>query len=103
MDKLKKHKNDTENKTAGDDDGLLSRIKSKGRSILGEDFIIHITNNSRFILEGYKGISEYNDNFVRIKTVSGQVLVKGSDIQLKNMSDQVICVTGKLKSVEFDN
>lgn len=81
---------------------IIYDVKEFGRNILAQDCIIHIITNREFILEAYKGILEYSEKSVKIKTHDGAVAVHGDKLELKNISDEVLCITGKIKEVKFD-
>ena len=54
------------------------------------------------ILENFKGILEYEEFFVRISTHIGIVNINGFNLNLENMTNDDIKVTGKIESIEME-
>ncbi len=62
---------------------------------------ITLIGNRQLFLENYKGIIEYEDNKVRIKTHEGVVSLEGSGILIKEITSEDIMVTGTISSIQF--
>ncbi len=62
---------------------------------------IQIIGNREMVIEGYKGILEYDDNLLRIRVKGMCLSVWGSDLQLKCMNDENVIITGSLAQIEF--
>ena len=63
---------------------------------------ITITGFDEMIIENFKGILEYEEFFVRINTHIGIVSINGFNLNLENMTNDDIKVTGKIESVDFE-
>ena len=63
---------------------------------------IIITGFDEMIIENYKGILEYEEFFVRINTHIGIVSINGYELNLENMTDDDIKVTGKIESIDIE-
>lgn len=61
-----------------------------------------ITGFNEIIIENYKGILEYEEFFVRINTHIGIININGFSLNLENMTNDDIRVTGKIESLEFE-
>ena len=61
-----------------------------------------ITGFEELIIENYKGILEYENFFVRISTHIGIVNINGFNLNLENMTNDDIRVTGKIESIELE-
>lgn len=55
------------------------------------------------IIENYKGILEYEEFFVRINTHIGIVSINGFNLNLENMTNDDIRVTGKIESIDLES
>lgn len=53
------------------------------------------------VIEGYRGILEYDDNLLRIRVKGMSLSVWGSNLQLKCMNDENVIITGRLAQIEF--
>ena len=63
---------------------------------------IVITGFDELIVENFKGILEYEKFFVRISTYIGIISINGYNLNLENMSDDDIKVTGKIESLDIE-
>ncbi|MCI8383370.1 MAG: sporulation protein [Clostridia bacterium] len=63
---------------------------------------IMITGFDEMIIENFKGILEYEEFFVRISTHIGIININGFNLNLENMTNDDIKVTGKIESMEIE-
>lgn len=63
---------------------------------------ISIIGFDEMVIENYKGILEYEEFFVRISTHMGIVNINGYNLNLENMTNDDIKVTGKIESLEIE-
>ncbi len=61
-----------------------------------------ITGFDEMIIENFKGILEYEEFFVRINTHIGIININGFNLNLENMTDDDIKVTGKIESIDME-
>lgn len=81
---------------------IISDISDFGKKSIHENFLIHTVGSTELVLENYKGITEYNDACVKIKTNTQTVKICGRNLEIANMVDEVVCVTGCITSVNFE-
>ncbi len=62
---------------------------------------IQLTGNREAIVEGCKGILEYDDCMIRLKTKSMQISFWGSGLMLKCLNTDNVIIEGKLERLEF--
>lgn len=63
---------------------------------------ITITGFDEMIIENFKGILEYEEFFVRINTHIGIININGFNLNLENMTNDDIKVTGKIESMDIE-
>ena len=63
---------------------------------------ISVIGFDEMIIENYKGILEYEEFFVRINTYIGIVSINGYKLNLENMTNDDIKVTGKIESIDIE-
>ena len=61
-----------------------------------------ITGFDEMIIENYKGILEYEEFFVKINTHIGIININGFNLNLENMTNDDIKVTGKIESMDIE-
>ena len=54
------------------------------------------------IIENYKGILEYEDYYIRVKTSIGIVNIHGINLRLEKMTENNIKITGKIETIELE-
>lgn len=52
-------------------------------------------------LENYRGITEYTDSLVRIRTKSGQIRVTGEKLRVDYYTNDEMKITGQIRSIEY--
>lgn len=62
---------------------------------------IELSGNTRAVVEGCKGILEYEDDVIRLNTASGIVRFMGQNLGMNCLSEDSAVVEGKILSVEF--
>ena len=63
---------------------------------------ITIVGFDELLIENFKGILEYQDYFVRISTEIGIVNINGFNLNLNQITDEDILVTGKIENLDFE-
>lgn len=64
---------------------------------------VTILKFEQMLIENYKGILEYQDFFIRLKTNIGIINVNGFNLTLEEMTTDDILVKGKIESVDFES
>lgn len=59
------------------------------------------SSNREVVIEGCRGVLEYDENIVCIDTGKMTVRFMGRDLQLRNYVDQSVTIDGFINSVEF--
>lgn len=63
---------------------------------------IIITGFDEMIIENFKGILEYEEFFVRVNTHIGIININGFNLNLENITNDDIKVTGKIESMDME-
>lgn len=58
-----------------------------------------VIGNESVLLENYKGIIEYEENVIRL---SNNINVFGSKLNIEEITDDDILITGIIKNIEFE-
>ena len=62
---------------------------------------IELSGNTCAVVEGCKGILEYEDDVIRLNTASGIVRFMGQNLGMNCLSEDSAVVEGKILAVEF--
>ena len=81
----------------------LDRLLEMPKEIYSDVPKITITGFGEIIIENYKGILEYEEFFVKIKTYIGNININGYRLELENMTNDDIKVKGKIESIDLES
>ncbi len=62
---------------------------------------LQIIGSRELTLDGCKGIAEYSDYAVMIKTACGLISVSGQKLNIKYLSVNSVVIEGKISGIEF--
>lgn len=54
------------------------------------------------LIENYKAILEYQDFYIRLSTYIGIININGFELNLNEMTNDDILITGKIESIDFE-
>ncbi len=82
--------------------GYSVKNKSKFFSELKIEYPqLTIQSNKEIVVEGCKGIIEYNKDSIKISVGKMQMLFCGDDLTLKSLNPDNIVLTGNFKTIEY--
>ena len=88
--------------------GKVSRVTQRVEQILelpsgslSGSARIELSGNRRAVVEGCRGIMEYEDGLIRLNTTSGMVRFIGRDLCMSCLSEDSAVITGYILSVEY--
>ena len=61
--------------------------------------ILTVTGQMELHVENYRGILEYTDALIRVKTKIGQIKIEGADLQIEYYTNDEMKVTGQITQV----
>lgn len=71
------------------------------KEVLLDTVLISCIGNRELTLENYKGILEYSDTCIRVKTNPYIVKITGTGLELRNMTQELLYITGKISGFGF--
>ena len=80
----------------------IDKLLEIPKEIYSNEVKITIIGFEEVLVENYQAILEYEEYFVRIKTVTGIVNFNGYGFNLENLSNDDIKVKGKIEEIEFE-
>ena len=85
-----------------DRDNKIDKILELPKEVCSNIPKLTITGFDEIIIENFKGILEYEEFFVRISTHIGIININGYGLNLENMTEDDIKVTGKIESIDVE-
>lgn len=80
----------------------INEILEIPEEVYGKEQKITIIGFKKILIENYKGILEYSENYIKLSTYIGAINISGYNLELKQMTEDDIMINGKLDSVEFE-
>ena len=64
--------------------------------------IVTVMGNRELLLENYKGILEYEKEYIRIHAKSCRILVRGKNLNISYYTNEEMKITGIIQSIEYE-
>lgn len=80
----------------------LEKILEIPKEISSNEPKITIMGFNQMLIENYKGILEYQEFFIRVRTFIGIININGFGLNLTEMTSDDILITGKVESLDFE-
>lgn len=71
------------------------------KDIILDTVLIRMTGTHEIILENYKGILEYSDKRIRVKTNPKIVNISGSLLEIRTITDELLIIAGGISGITF--
>ena len=71
------------------------------KELMLDAFKLVLVGESELMIENYKGILEYDDSIIRIKTAGRTVRISGSSLEIRTITDEDIQVVGRINAIEL--
>ena len=92
--------------------GKVKEISSKFRDIFSEmvdipDYIISnsskitMVDNKNILIEGYKNVVDYYLHYIKIKGNNVEIVIDGKNLDIKEITDDDLVITGTIYSVNL--
>lgn len=62
---------------------------------------IELLGNREAVVEGCKGILEYDENIIRLSINKLEVKFYGNDLSIRNLNSENIVINGNIHNIEF--
>lgn len=80
----------------------LDNLLEMPREVVSTDVKMTILGFNEILIENYKNILEYGDVFIKINIFGGTIHIHGFQLNLEQMTEEDIKVTGKIDSIDFE-
>lgn len=79
---------------------LTQGMDLEGESLPGMT-VAELAGDSRVLVEGHRGVTEYSPCRVTVKVGYGALSVSGDGLQLRQMSRQQLVICGRIQTLEL--
>ena len=80
----------------------INKVLEVPRELSEEEIKITILGFDEMLVENYKGILEYEEFYIKIKTNIGNINISGFNLRLEQVTEDDISVKGKIESIEIE-
>lgn len=79
--------------------GAKGLEKITGR--LGIDMIMETVSNREISVDGCRGVTEYDNTFIKLNAGHGTVTVTGQNLEIISFNEQSLMIKGKIERIDF--
>ena len=80
----------------------LNRLLEIPTEVGGAEPKITLVGFDEMLIENYKGISEYEEFYMKINTNMGIINVNGFNLELEQITEEDALVRGKIESIDIE-
>lgn len=63
--------------------------------------VVRVSRGNRAVVDGCRGIVDYYDDRIMLRTCDGSVLFTGQELSVENMTDRGAEIKGTIEKIEF--
>ena len=71
------------------------------QEIVDKSTKITAIDDNNILIEGYKKIEDYYDNYIKIKTNNMDIVIDGVGLDIKEINDYELVIEGKIYSINY--
>ena len=60
-----------------------------------------MSGNEKLVIENHRGLLEYTNETVRVRTAGGEIFITGEDLNLVSIEQEEVWVEGRISRVEL--
>lgn len=79
----------------------FSRFLELPQEVVSKATKLTIIQNTSILIEGYKQIIDYYDDYIKIKLNSMDVLIDGKALDIKEITDSDLVIEGNIYSINY--
>ena len=80
----------------------INRLLEVPREISKDETKITIIAFDEMLIENFKGIMEYEEFYIKIKTNIGNLSINGFNLNLEQITEDDILVKGKIENIDIE-
>lgn len=81
----------------------LNKILDFPEEISSNEPKITIMGFEKIMVENYKGILEYENFYIKLKSYCGAININGFNLTLTEMTDENLLITGNIESIDLES
>lgn len=94
-------KNIKSRKFISDAKDKFSNFLELPEEVMSKTTKITTIENENVLIEGYKQIADYYDDYIKIKTYNLDIVIDGKDLDIKEITDSELVICGTIYSLNY--
>ena len=90
------------NKGKGGIKAILADLFELPREVMLDLPRITMIGNLQLYLENHRGVISYDQNQVRVAAKEGEIIIRGENLQIKNLMAEELVIKGSIECLEFE-
>lgn len=82
-------------------EALLEEAGLPGELVPGQS-LLELAGQSRALIEGHSGITEYGSDRIRVRVRFGEVCICGAGLELTSMTKEQLVISGRIDAVTLE-
>lgn len=81
---------------------IISDMFELPREVIMDLPRLTLAGNVQVYLENHRGVIAYNEALVRIGVSNGEIIIRGQELQIKNLAAEELLIKGLIEGVEYE-
>ena len=73
------------------------------KDVILDTALIRMIGSRELTIENYKGIVEYTERCIRVKTKQNMLKVTGTNLEIKTITQELLYITGRITCFSFES
>ena len=82
--------------------GQINKFLEIPRELSEGEVKITVIGFDEILIENYKGVLEYEEFYIKIKTMLGNININGFNLKLEQITENDISIKGKINSMDIE-
>lgn len=89
------------NKDKGGLKAIISDFFELPREVIMDLPRLTLAGNMQIYLENHRGVIAYDERRVRIGVKNGEIVIRGGNLQIKNLMAEELMIKGRIEGVDY--
>ena len=81
---------------------ILSDMFELPREVMLDLPRMTLVGNVQIYLENHRGVIAYGEEKIRIGVNNGEIIIKGRNLEIKNLMAEELLIKGKIESLDYE-
>ena len=82
--------------------GIISDLFELPREVMLDLPRLTLVGNLQIYLENHRGVIAYDEKTVRIGVTGGELIIRGENLQIKNLIAEELLIKGTIEGLEYE-